>query len=230
MQLVTTVLMCLIWGLCIVSVIWLGFLLPVRKAKAALQPLESALGLAPGLTSSSLWPATREQFTWTSWPLLEGSRGPYRVEITVQPGLHWHSALTTVVVAGPRSVGARVLLSRQPEMMTFSKHALNPFARGLTGGKPGDLRSFVGEARVFYDSAALERVLDESLRAELIAFPGQWMNVGVDGSAMLIAWWGVESDPAIVERAFRIAATHLARLSERRATPVGMSGAARPAR
>lgn len=203
-MLLATVLMISLWGLCLWAGVWLGVLRPVRQANAALAELNASLGLAPGATRESLWRATREQFTWTSWPLLAGSRGRYRVEVTVQPAMRWHSTLTTVAVAGPESVGGQVLVSRQPEMLTFSKDSLNPFARAPTPGQGGDLKAFVGKARVFYDASALERLLSDAVRAKLLELPRHWINVGFDGSSMLIAWWGVERDPAVVEQAFRI--------------------------
>ena len=74
-MLLATVLMIGLWGVCLVAGIWLGVLRPARKANAALDQLNGSLGLARGVTSESLWPATRNQFTWTSWPLLKGCRG-----------------------------------------------------------------------------------------------------------------------------------------------------------
>jgi hypothetical protein len=41
-------------------------------------------------------------------------------------------------------------------MMTFSKHALNPFSRPTTATDPATLQAFIGNAKVYYDSAELE--------------------------------------------------------------------------
>lgn len=222
-ELIAAISMPLVWAGCLVAVVWFGVMKPARTAKGALQKLSGPLSLTMSTTSDSLWPATRDQFTWTSWPLIRGSRGSYRVEVTVQGGVRWHSTLTWVVVSGLQSVGGQVLVSRQPEAMLFSKEALNPFARFRAGPPPnaGDLESFVGSARVFYDASALERLLIEPVRAELLTLPGRWMNIGFDGPAMLIAWWGVETDPTIVERAFQIAMKSLQLLAERGATARG---------
>lgn len=190
------------------SAAWLGVIQPARKARQALSQLEGPLGLDPMTTRESAWRATREQFHWMAWPIAKGSRGDFQVEVSVQPPARWLSTLTTVVVSGPHDVRGRVLLTRQPEMLTFSRQALDPFAR--TPPQTGtDLPSFVGNAKIFHDREQLPRLFNEAVRRELQALPRQWINVGFDGSAMLIAWWGMEEDPAVIERAFNIGMTSL---------------------
>jgi len=227
-QLLAAVLMIPLWVGGFAAAIWLGVVKPARKASAALAQLNGSLGLAHGVTSDSLWPATRNQFTWTSWPLLKGSRGNYRVEVTVQPAVRWHSTLTTVAISGPQNVAGQVLVSRQPEMLTFSKDALNPFARAPSAGQGADLQSFVGNARVFYDAAALDRLLTAPVRVKLLELPRHWINVGFDGSTMLIAWWGVEDEPAVIEQAFRIGEESLRLLGESANTAHGAAVQRRP--
>jgi hypothetical protein len=178
-QLFAGVSMLLVMGGALLAVVWLGFMQPVRKAKAALLQLGILLGLTPGVTRESLWRAHREQFSWTPWPTAKGWHGKFQVELTVQPGARWMSALTTLVVSGPRSVvGGRVLVSRQPEMMTFSKHALNPFSRPPAATDPATLQAFIGNAKVYYDSAELEPLLEEAVRALVLTLPRHWLTIG----------------------------------------------------
>lgn len=155
--------------------------------------------------------------------MLEGSRGPYRVQVMVKPPVRWHAPMTWVVVSGTHVVGRQAVVSRQPEAMLFSKEALNPFARFRPRAAPdaGDLRSFIGSARIYCNTAELERLLIEPVRAELLTLPRYWLTIGFDGSVMLLGWADVETDPAIVERAFQIAMKSLQLLAERGAAARG---------
>jgi hypothetical protein len=68
--------------------------------------------------------------------------------------------------------------------------------------------------KVYYDTAALERLLNEAVRAQVPALPRHWLNIGFDGSAMLISWWGGGSRSRHVERAIPIAEASLKLLGE----------------
>src|SRR5687767_6576096 len=111
--------------------VWLGLVKPVRVVKGGLAKLDGPLALTPATTKDSAWPATRDLFTLTSWPLAKGTRGEFHVEVAMQPPVRWHSTSTTIVVSGRPNVGGRVLVSRQPELLAFSKHALNPFSKPI---------------------------------------------------------------------------------------------------
>ena len=222
-QLLAAVLMSLVWAGCLVAIVWQGWMLPLRKAKAALLHLGRPLGFELETAGVSLWPASRDRFQWANTPMLEGSRGPYRVQVMVKPPVRWHAPMTWVVVSGPDVIGRQVIVSRQPEVMLFSKEALNPFARSRARPVPNaaDLESFIGNARIYCNTAELERLLIEPVRAELLTLPRHWLTIGFDGSAMLLGWSDVETDPAIVERAFQIAMKSLQLLAERGATARG---------
>lgn len=222
-QLLAAVLMSLVWAGCLVAIIWQGWVLPLRKSRAALLHLGRPLGLELETAGVSVWPASRDQFQWGKTPMLEGSRGPYRVEAMVKPPVRWHAPMTWVVVSGPHVVGRQVVVSRQPETMLFSKEALNPFARQRARPAPNaaDLKSFIGSARVYCNTAELDRLLIEPVRAELLTLPRYWLTIGFDGSAMLIGWSDVETEPAVVERAFQIAMKSLQLLAERGAAARG---------
>lgn len=202
------------WGLNI----WLGFVLPLRKAKAALVPLTGPLGLTLGGRAETLWPASRKQFTWTDWPLARGSRGEFRVEVQVQPGARWLSALTYVHVAGPRSAGGHLTVTRQSEMLTYKQTAFlvpwlpRPAKTSTTPGAQAAM-DFLGEVAIFGDAAQVPRLFTPAIRAQLQSLPRHLISVGFDGSVMQLSWAGVEQDPAIVERAFQIAASCLQALS-----------------
>lgn len=201
------------WGLNF----WLGAIVPQRKAKAALAVLAGPLGLTLGGRSESIWPDSRDQFAWTDWPLARGTRGAFRVEVQVQPGVRWISALTYVVVAGPRSAGGKVSVSRQSEMLTYKQTAkLVPWLPrpASSNSETKAATDFLGEVAVFGEVSHIPRLFAPALRAQLQALPRQLMAIGFDGPILHLAWLGVEQDPAVVERAFQIAAGCLQALSE----------------
>ena len=212
-ELIAAVCMLLLWGLCAVLIIR-AIRKPKRQANAALAQLNDSLRLTECTTREGLWPSSREQFNWGTWPVLQGSRGAYRFEVTVQPGGRHQSPLTWVTVSGPRELGGRILVSRLPEMLTFSMKSLNPFARTQTPDDTTDLRAFSENTRTFYDRDALARLFTAPVRSKVLGLPRRWMNVGFDGSAMLIAWQGMETDAAIVQQAFRMGEECLELLGE----------------
>jgi hypothetical protein len=122
--------------------------------------------------------------------------------------------MTWVTVSGPHDVAGKVLVSRQPELLTFSLKALNPFARREARDDASELQSFTENTRIFYDRAALGRSFITPVRYKVLELPRRWLALGFDGSAMLIAWRGMETDAAIVEQAFSIGETCLELLGE----------------
>jgi hypothetical protein len=225
-ELLAAVCMLILWGACGALIIW-AIRKPKRQANAALAQLNTSLRLATSDMAQSLWPASREQFRWGTWPVLQGTRNRCRCEVTVQPGVRWHSTLTWVTVSGPDDVGGRILVSRQPEMQPISGRVRKPFSRSQLRSDRADLQSFTS-ASIFYDRDAFERLLSTPVRAKVLELPRHWINIGFDGTAMLIAWWGVEADAAIVEQAFRIGEECLALSRERAAPERGEAGARVP--
>jgi hypothetical protein len=188
---------------------WLTTFRHIPKAVAALDRLAAQCGLVRLDHRESAWVALRQRtYLFTPGPpMARGERDGCAVELGLTPFSQSRVATSWIVLVWPQPLTAgNVSVSRDPRQMwdAFRAGVLQswePRQRAAYAAPEG-----FGEAVVFGAYGELARVFTEALRDRLRGFARRLVAVGFDGPIVYLEWFGNETDPAIVESSFRLAA------------------------
>lgn len=179
-----------------------------RQVSGIVDPLAKAARLQQTTAESSIWTQFRNDNSkrvFARWPVAQGQRRGFPVELSASGGAKDRAALTWVVVAGSKQIVEAPAGIARMSMYTFTASpGLRPanadwFPDGGLWGSPADV------ARAFPPAVA----------TRLRGFPRELAVVALEARVIVIQWFGAESDPAMVERAFDLAIECLQLLSPR---------------
>ena len=74
---------------------------------------------------------------------------------------------------------------------------------------------WLGRTRIWGREADIARLLSPTIQAKLITLPRRLATVYIDDQAMVISWFGVESEGGVIQQAFEIGIDCLEALSPR---------------
>lgn len=182
---------------------WLTVFRPAAKARVALEELARRTGLVGQTARESAWPRLRTMgegtFGRLTLPSARGEREGLRVEVGTVPDLgRGHPAMTWVAIfAAAEIVKGSTGLSREAGQQLAAALRLGSDTR------PVHLDWF-GEGVTWGSAAEFERAFRSPTTGLLRHFSRPWATILFDGQVLLLQWFGLERDAAVIEEAFRI--------------------------